>query len=448
MGTPPPLSSTSSILIVGAGTWGCSTALHLARRGYKNVKVLDPYPVPSPIAAGNDVNKIMEHKELRLAQPDEKSVAFATCTRAALKGWKTDPVFRPYFHETGMIVSGNTPELIQHIEEEEIDPSDADFVKLETAEDFRGIMPEGVLTGEFPGWKGWFSKSGAGWIHARKAMVSTYNEARRLGVDFITGVPSGHVVALVYKDGDVVGTRSIDGTTHLADHTILAAGAGSDRLLDFEKQLRPTAWTLSHIRMAPEEARRYRNLPVLFNIAKGFFMEPDEDKHELKVCDEHPGYCNLVPDPDHPGEERSVPFAKHQIPLEAETRARDFLRDTMPHLADRPFSFARICWDADTPDRAFLIDRHPRHPSLVVAVGGSGNGAMQMPSIGGFISDALEGNLQKELKHVVRWRPETAVDRDWRSTQNRYGGPFKVMDFQDVKEDEWTRIIGREESEI
>lgn len=72
---------------------------------------------------------------------------------------------------------------------------------------------------------------------------------------------------------------------------------------------------------------------------------------------------------------------------------------------------------------------------------------MQMPSIGGFISDALEGNLQKELKHVVCWRPETAVDRDWRSTQNRYGGPFTVMDFQDVKEDEWTRINETEESE-
>ena len=63
--TPPALNHTTSILIVGAGTWGCSTALHLARRGYKNVKVLDPYPVPSPIAAGNDVNKIMEHKELK-----------------------------------------------------------------------------------------------------------------------------------------------------------------------------------------------------------------------------------------------------------------------------------------------------------------------------------------------------------------------------------------------
>lgn len=61
----PPINTTSSILIIGAGTWGCSTALHLARRGYRNVTVLDPYTVPSPIAAGNDVNKIMEHRELK-----------------------------------------------------------------------------------------------------------------------------------------------------------------------------------------------------------------------------------------------------------------------------------------------------------------------------------------------------------------------------------------------
>lgn len=301
-------------------------------------------------------------------------------------------------------------------------------------------MPPGVLTGKFPGWKGWFSPKDAGWIHARKAMISAYTEAKRLGVKFTTGTPHGKVVALAYHNGDVTGAQTADGTIHHADHVILAAGAGSDQLLDFKKQLRPTAWTLCHISMTAEEAQGYRNLPVLFNVAKGFFMEPDEDKHELKICDEHPGYCNFIETPKIRGEKRSVPFAKEQIPLEAEARARSFLQDTMPHLADRPLSFARICWDADTVDRAFLIDRHPEFPSLLVAVGGSGNGAMQMPSIGGFIADALEGNLQEELKKVVLWRPEIAIARDWKSTQGRFGGPGRVMDFQDVKDNEWTCI--------
>lgn len=49
------LDKTAAILVVGAGTWGSSTALHLARRGYSNVTVLDAYPVPSAISAGNDI---------------------------------------------------------------------------------------------------------------------------------------------------------------------------------------------------------------------------------------------------------------------------------------------------------------------------------------------------------------------------------------------------------
>ena len=373
-------------------------------------------------------------------QDDPQTIAFSMFTRAALHAWKTDAVFQPYFHETGFIMAGHTPALIKHIQETEIDVSKADMQKLETAEDFRSTMPEGVLMGDFPGWKGWLLRSGAGWIHARKAMTAAFTEAARLGVTFCTGSASGQVVSLVYEHGDVVGVETADGQVRRADRVILSAGAGSDRLLDFQCQLRPTAWTLCHIRMTPEEAKRYRNLPVLFNIAKGFFMEPDEDQHELKICDEHPGYCNFVPDPLRPSEIRSIPFARHEIPLAAEARARDFLQDTMPHLAERPLAFARICWDADTPDRAFLIDKHPDHPSLLVAVGGSGNGAMQMPTIGGFIADALEGNLSQELRSVVRWRPETAVHRNWRSTQDRFGGPFQIMDFQEVKENEWTRI--------
>lgn len=57
------LNYSSTILVIGAGTWGASTALHLARRGYTNVRVFDAYPQPSAISAGNDVNKIVNFSE-------------------------------------------------------------------------------------------------------------------------------------------------------------------------------------------------------------------------------------------------------------------------------------------------------------------------------------------------------------------------------------------------
>lgn len=53
----------------------------------------------------------------------------------------------------------------------------------------------------------------------------------------------------------------------------------------------------------------YKDLPVLFNIESGFFMEPDAENHELKICYEHLGYCNWTTDPA--GNKASVPFVKH-----------------------------------------------------------------------------------------------------------------------------------------
>jgi glycine/D-amino acid oxidase-like deaminating enzyme len=36
---------------------GSSTALHLARRGYRDITILDVFPIPSDNSAGNDLNK-------------------------------------------------------------------------------------------------------------------------------------------------------------------------------------------------------------------------------------------------------------------------------------------------------------------------------------------------------------------------------------------------------
>lgn len=55
-----PSNPDKSILIVGAGTFGLSTAYHLAKSGYRNITVLEKSPVvPSELSAGDDYNKII-----------------------------------------------------------------------------------------------------------------------------------------------------------------------------------------------------------------------------------------------------------------------------------------------------------------------------------------------------------------------------------------------------
>ncbi len=147
----------------------------------------------------------------------------------------------------------------------------------------------------------------------------------------------------------------------------------------------------------------------------------------------------------------SRPFARRQIPLESEDRVRAFLKETMPHLAARPFSFARICWDADTIDRMPLIDWYKSDDSeqggaeggveggrLLLAVGGSGHCFKTMPAMGQVVLEFLEGKIDDKTRQAFRWRPEIAEGRNWWDVQGRWGAQGEVMDFNRVKG--WTSI--------
>jgi sarcosine oxidase/L-pipecolate oxidase len=54
------MASSSRIVIVGGGTFGLSTAYHLAKSGYTDITVIDKSEyLPSSESAGNDLNKII-----------------------------------------------------------------------------------------------------------------------------------------------------------------------------------------------------------------------------------------------------------------------------------------------------------------------------------------------------------------------------------------------------
>ena len=76
---------------------GSSTALHLIRSGYtpSNITVLDVYPIPSAQSAGYDLNKIMS---IRLRNGPDLQLSLE-----ALDMWKNDPLFKPFFHNVGMV---------------------------------------------------------------------------------------------------------------------------------------------------------------------------------------------------------------------------------------------------------------------------------------------------------------------------------------------------------
>ncbi|KAJ2968687.1 hypothetical protein NQ176_g9057 [Zarea fungicola] len=83
-------SKTDSILVIGAGIFGLSTAIHLAERGHPNVTLLDKQPYEKTLysyangcdAASADINKI-----IRSAYGSQK--IYQTLSLEAIDTWNT-----------------------------------------------------------------------------------------------------------------------------------------------------------------------------------------------------------------------------------------------------------------------------------------------------------------------------------------------------------------------
>lgn len=144
-------------------------------------------------------------------------------------------------------------------------------------------------------------------------------------------------------------------------------------------------------------------MPVVNQRELGYLFEPDVEGRRLKIAPHGVGYTHYIS----PG--KSYPRSKSlnpsdSIPREAKAHLRELLKQCLPDLADRPFIYERMCWDAEwvhdsfrqpsetdcrkglcantdahmaknsTPDAHFLITDHPDHKNLFVAGGASAHG--------------------------------------------------------------------------
>jgi len=80
-----------------------------------------------------------------------------------------------------------------------------------------------------------------------------------------------------------------------------------------------------------------------------------------------------------------------------EADLRDALWEFLPGLAGRCLR-AQVCLYTSTPDRHFVICRHPLHPQVSVAAGFSGHGFKFCSVVGEILADlALEGRTAHPL---------------------------------------------------
>ncbi|KAK2002549.1 FAD dependent oxidoreductase [Colletotrichum falcatum] len=421
-GSNPSLSKASTIVIIGAGTFGISTAYHLAKRGYTNIKCLDRHHLPSLDSAGYDLNKIIR------TEYDEP--LYTKLALEALNAWR-QPEWNGIFHETGRIVTTSGDPLAEkHLKESYENlrkVGQAGSLELvEGKEQIAKYAPQLGNANGIENWKGLWNSQG-GWAHAKKSLEKLGHEARGMGVDFVSG-PEGTMTGLSLDgSGSLVGIQIASGGVVRADRYILCTGAASPAVLpELSREMWTKCWSLAHIELTDEEIAQWKGIPVVDNFELGFTFEPDPETKWMKICDGSPGYQYRVgtyTDPSGKVERYSVPryASAHPddgIPDEAADAVRRFIDIVMPQFSGRPLLGARVCWCTDSPDAHWLIDNHPEHPSLLLATGDSGHAFKMFPIIGDYISDALEGKergLRSEWKYgnrtsrPVATRPGTEV---------------------------------------
>jgi sarcosine oxidase / L-pipecolate oxidase len=413
----------SSILIIGSGVFGLSTALTLSRRSQYSqttISVLDRSPFPSSDGSSIDTSRII--------RADYSSPAYASLAARAQAKWRKTRSGElggdGRYSESGLVLVADTGlqgeeyvrnswENVQKIMRQENDSDGARELPN------RDAINAAVGTGGGSGDCG-YANSRSGWADAEASMRWLRHRVESTGrVRFL----HGEVERLLKTGKKVHGAVLKDESTIEADLVILATGAWTGKLVDLRGRATATGQVLAYIDLTATEQAHLEKMPVLLNMSTGLFIIPPKDKL-LKVARHAYGYLNSVkiPNPDNPKEliTVSLPFTTHddptlQAPAEGLNACRKALRSMIPSLADKPFSRSRICWYTDTPNGDFLITYHPNFTGLFLATGDSGHGFKFLSVIGDCIVDCVEGKCPEEFREKWKWpseRVESVVTED------------------------------------
>jgi sarcosine oxidase / L-pipecolate oxidase len=266
-----------------------------------------------------------------------------------------------------------------------------------------------------PGWHGYVNHID-GYAHSGNALKSVHRACMKNGVKFILG-QDGAVSEVLYQNAShgrrAVGVKSITGRIHVAKLVIVAAGAGSSKIVpEVGRQLVAKSWSVAHVHLTDEETSALRGIPVTYARDLGFFFEPDPKTNLLKLCPMGAGFINTDSSTGVSHAPESLKDSAF-VPPDDEAQIRKLLTQTLPSLADRPLVKKSLCWFADTRDSDFIIDYVPdTNSSVMLLSGDSGHGFKMFPIVGEWIRNVLEAPDGRQP--VARWR--------WKEPQGDEGG--------------------------
>ena len=391
-------------LIIGAGIFGLSTAIELAKRKYK-VGLLNPDSIPHHLAASTDISKIVRMEY-------GSDTEYFRMAEICLQRWEdwNDLFGEELYHETGfLLLCTNKLESPQHQYEL------ASFEHLEKA----GYSPEKLdaheINRRFPAvntshYTQACFNTRAGYVESGRAIEKLAAYAHSLGVDIHE---SQTAEELIIEKGHLQSVKTREGNAFPCGHAIIAAGAHTPYLLpELQPYMRVTGHPVFWIKPQHSALFSYPNMSVFAaDISNsGWYGFPLHPKNGVIKIGRHTEGIAIHPDHD----DRRITDAEVES-------LRTFLKMAFPKIADSALVYTRRCLYTDTLDGHFWIDRHPEIKELSVCSGGSGHGMKMGPIVGEIAADRAEGQSNAFAKRYC-WRhimADMSKKEDARFMENR-----------------------------
>ncbi|KAI7842984.1 hypothetical protein COHA_003389 [Chlorella ohadii] len=408
-------SKVFDAIVVGAGGAHGSAALyHLAKRGAQVLGLEAQPSAPHDKGSSHGLTRIIRkcyfehpsyvpllHESYRLwneleAETGEKLLTITGCVNTSPPGAERGPGLACY--------EGSLLAAQQHnLEHEILSPAQVSqrFPAYRLPADFQTLF-----------------EAGAGFLSPEKCIAAHLGQAQKSGAQLVCGAavqrwavepPSG--------GGGSSGSGSAEGLvrvetsqgTFQAKKLVLAAGGWMPALVpELKPLLTVERQVVGWFELAPEQRDAFHpsRCPVfLLQDANGYFYGFPADEHGFKVGKYH-----------HLREKVDPAGVPREINAQDEAALRECLQ-YFPGAQGGRLARASVCLFTNTPDLNFILDRHRRHPQVVLGSACSGHGFKFSSLVGRVLADLAlspEGATPHDisLHRLSRERPGQAAVLD------------------------------------
>lgn len=215
-------SSSPSYIIVGAGVFGVSTAYYIIKK-YPDASVTivdrDAYDANSRVAASWDWNKVV--------RADYSDIDYVKMGCEAQDIFKSDPLWQPYFYETGIYWTCRSDYAQTVIDHYKTLGRTADL-KSVSVEQGKQLHNGLFKHADHEGVKEVLLNPTSGWAAAGDCLRAVTKYLLERGVKYEVA----EVASLEFSGSQCTGIKTVSGKTLKASRVILSTGAYTSKLLD------------------------------------------------------------------------------------------------------------------------------------------------------------------------------------------------------------------------